>query len=195
MLRSENITKIAGDLLKAQKAFTSPKKSVNNPFFKSKYADISDVLEACQKALNDNNIVLIQPIVNKEGKNYVQTLLLHNSGEFLGCETEIKVKDNTNPQAEGSGITYARRYGLQSLLCLAADDDDGNEANKEASKPAKNDSQNKINAAINYLKSAKDLESLENLNKKSIKAYPDLENNRQYVECYASLKGELQGGV
>lgn len=130
MIKSETISKISVDLLKAQTEMSTPKKDASNPFFKSKYADLNAVREACIGALNNNGICLLQPVVTHDGKNYVQTLLLHSSGEFIGGETEIKAKAINDPQAEGSGITYARRFGLQSLLGLGAEDDDGNAANK-----------------------------------------------------------------
>lgn len=130
MLKSESIIKIIPDLLQAQKEMTVPVKGSTNPFHNSKYADINAVLGSCVGALHNNNICLFQPVVNHDNKNYVQTILIHISGEFIGGEVEIKVKDEKNPQAEGSGITYARRYGLQSLLGLGAEDDDGNKASQ-----------------------------------------------------------------
>lgn len=130
MIKSESITKISADLLKAQSEMSTPVKDAKNPYFNSKYVDLNAILDVSVKVLNDNNISLLQPVTNHDGRNYVQTLLLHSSGEFLGGETEIKAKNPNDPQAEGSGITYARRYGLQSLLGLGAEDDDGTAANK-----------------------------------------------------------------
>jgi hypothetical protein len=114
--------------VKAQKLMENPLKDSENPFHKSKYADLSAVRNACVAALNDNGIAVLQPIVQVEGKNYVKTLLVHESGESMECLTEIIYSKPNDAQAQGSGITYARRYGLQSLVCIAAEDDDGNEA-------------------------------------------------------------------
>lgn len=71
---------------------------------------------------------MLQPTVHIEGKSFVRTLLLHESGEFLGSDTEIVCAKQNDPQALGSAISYARRYGLQALLGLAAEDDDGEKA-------------------------------------------------------------------
>jgi len=119
---------IATALLKAQTEMSNPKKDATNPFFKSKYADLNAVREAVIPILNNNGIVVLQPIKNIEGKNFVSTILMHESGEMLESFTEIVYNKLNDAQAQGSGITYARRYGLQSFVCVGADDDDGNKA-------------------------------------------------------------------
>lgn len=119
---------IATALLKAQTEMSNPKKDATNPFFKSKYADLNAVREAVIPILNNNGIVVLQPIKNIDGKNFVCTMLLHETGEMLESFTEIVYNKTNDAQAQGSGITYARRYGLQSFVCVGADDDDGNKA-------------------------------------------------------------------
>lgn len=128
METSLTITKISAALLKAQSKMGAAKKDSSNPFFKSKYADLNSIREACIPILNENGITAIQPMVNKDGKNFINTILLHESGEFLSGVTEIVYKDQGNAQAQGSGITYARRYGLQSFVNIGSEDDDGNKA-------------------------------------------------------------------
>lgn len=117
---------IAAALVKAQMEMQTAIKDSKNPFFKSNYADLNSIREACVPALNKYGIVLLQPIVQVNEKNYVKTLLLHESGESIECLTEIIYSKANDAQAQGSGITYARRYGMQSLCCIAADDDDAN---------------------------------------------------------------------
>ena len=119
---------IATALLKAQSEMSNPKKGATNPFFKSKYADLNSVREAVIPILNANGIVVLQPIVNIENKNFVQTILLHESGEKMESLTEIIYNKINDAQAQGSGISYARRYSLQSFVCVGADDDDGQKA-------------------------------------------------------------------
>lgn len=126
---------IAKALLEAQMEMGNAKKDSTNPFFKSKYADLNAIREACIPILNNKNIVVLQPMVVLEGKNYIKTLLLHDSGETMDSLTEIIYSKQNDAQAQGSGITYARRYGLQSLVNIGADDDDGNKASVSA--PAK----------------------------------------------------------
>ena len=128
---------IAKALLEAQLEMGNAKKDSTNPFFKSKYADLNSIREACIPILNDKNIVVLQPMVVLDGKNYIKTLLLHDSGETMDSLTEIIYSKQNDAQAQGSGITYARRYGLQSLVNIGADDDDGNKASVAAPEPAK----------------------------------------------------------
>lgn len=133
MKSSESIKTISQSLVKAQKEMSGAKKGASNPFFKSKYADYNSVLEACKDALNNEGIVILQPHKTiLEGENridFVETVLLHESGEFISSETKIEVSKKNDPQALGSAISYARRYGLQSLVSLpTSDDDDGEKA-------------------------------------------------------------------
>jgi hypothetical protein len=137
MKTSPTITKIASALLKAQGAMGTAIKDAKNPFFKSKYADLNSIREACMPSLQANGITLLQPTITIDGKNYVETILIHESGEWMSCETEIVYSKQGDAQAQGSGITYARRYGMQSFLNVGADDDDGNIASqpKPVTKP------------------------------------------------------------
>ena len=128
---------IATALLKAQSEMSNPKKQAENPFFKKKYADLNSIREAVIPTLNANGITVLQPIVHVDGKNFVKTILLHETGEMLESLTEIVYNKINDAQAQGSGITYARRYGMQSFLNVGADDDDGNTASQPAKPVAK----------------------------------------------------------
>lgn len=130
---------LATALVKAQSEMSNPKKGNTNPFFKSKYADLNSVREAVIPVLNANGISVLQPMIHIEGKNFIKTILVHESGEMLESFTEIVYAKQNDAQAQGSGITYARRYGLQSMACVGADDDDGNAASQPQQK--KNDTQ------------------------------------------------------
>lgn len=136
---------IATALLKAQTEMSNPKKGSTNPFFKSKYADLNSIREAVIPVLNSNGISVLQPIVHTDGKNFVKTILLHESGELMESLTEIVYNKINDAQAQGSGISYARRYALQSFVCVGADDDDGHRA-----------VQNKPNASKEVMQKAKD---------------------------------------
>lgn len=120
-------------LLIAQREMGAAKKGSVNPFFKSHYADLGSVMEVCKDALNDAEIVALQPVVGDK----VVTTLIHSSGEFISDEgTPIVCSKQNDPQAQGSAITYARRYGLQSLLFIPAEDDDGEKAMNRTQKAA-----------------------------------------------------------
>ena len=132
--QSQNISAIAKALIKAQTEMSTPKKSSNNPFFKSKYADLNEIREACLPAFNENGISVWQPTITIEGKPFVKTVLLHESGEWIAGFTEIICNKVNDAQSHGSGVTYARRYGLQSMANLGSEDDDGNAASKPTPK-------------------------------------------------------------
>jgi hypothetical protein len=150
MKSSNSVASIAPALLKAQKLMGAAKKGAANPFFKSKYADLGAVLEACKELLNENGITILQPHTSSERGKFVVTTLLHESGEWIESETEIVYSKEKDPQAQGSAISYARRYGLQSLVSLPAEDDDGEKAmSRGASKAtpfASSDEPKKVNS-------------------------------------------------
>ena len=120
-------------LAAAQAQMGKATKSANNPHFNRKYADLAEVMDACLPALNANGIAVIQPIRTVDGKLYVGTVLVHQSGETLECDVPLIVQKN-DMQGLGSAITYARRYGLMSMAGIAPEDDDGNAAAKAAPK-------------------------------------------------------------
>lgn len=134
MQKSESIAKLAVALVKAQRDIKVASKSSDNPFFKSKYADLGAIVDVVKPALNNNGISFLQ-IVTLEG---VETTLLHESGEYISGVTPVVVAKQNDPQALGSAISYARRYGLQAIVGVVADkDDDGEKAMGRSSvKPA-----------------------------------------------------------
>jgi hypothetical protein len=96
--------------------------------FNYKYFDINQLLEKLQPILEEENLIVIQPII--EGS--VVTKIIDTSEDSIILESSIKLPENVEPQKLGSAITYYRRYTLVSLLALEAEDDDG----KSASTPA-----------------------------------------------------------
>lgn len=136
MKKSDSIVKISKALLLAQQEMGDAVKGASNPFFKSSYADLNSIREASIPVLNKQGIAVLQPTVYQDGKAFVETTLLHESGEFLASLTEIVCSKINDPQAHGSGVSYARRYGLQAFLNIGAVDDDA-EGAMGRGKPAK----------------------------------------------------------
>lgn len=134
-LMSDSISNVAKALVSAQKEMSNAVKDSKNPFFKSSYADLNAIREAVLPACNANGISVLQSNIYFEGKKFVQTIALHESGEFISGITEILSVKETDAQAQGSGISYARRYGLQSLFNVGAEDDDGNSASGKKTEP------------------------------------------------------------
>lgn len=112
-------------ILAAKKDIGKVAKNAKNPHFKNTYADINALIEAVEPILLDNGLILLQPVNDLA----VTTQIIHaESGESIS--SSITLPSASTPQQLGSAITYYRRYTLQSLLSLQAEDDDGNEANK-----------------------------------------------------------------
>lgn len=128
MKTSESLAHIAPALLKAQKAIGFAVKDANNPFFKSKYADLPTVIDAVKSHLNDNGIVFLQTATDSDINTLsLVTRLLHESGEWIE-DTATATLAKNDPQGYGSAITYLRRYSLSAITGLYQDDDDGNAA-------------------------------------------------------------------
>ena len=128
--QTEQINNLASALLKAQKDIGSALKKADNPYFKSKYADLGAVIEAVKGPLNDHGITFLQAVDCHEIGDHavIDTILLHESGQYLSTRTPIFCSKPNDPQAFGSGISYSKRYALQALLGLPTEDDDGEKA-------------------------------------------------------------------
>jgi len=126
-MQSEQINELAAALSKAQASITGALKDSANPFFKSKYADLASCWDACRKQLTDNNLSVIQTTDIVADTVVVRTTLAHSSGQWISGILPVRAKDES-PQAQGSGITYARRYALAAMVGLAQIDDDAEAA-------------------------------------------------------------------
>lgn len=145
MKHSEAIDALAEALAKAQGAMEGASKRSLNPFFKSRYADLKAVWEACRTPLSENKLSVVQAIrcehptkeVNELAKMandqglppavIVTTILMHSSGQWISEELTMWPRENT-PQAIGTCGSYARRYGLAGMIGVYQEDDDGNKA-------------------------------------------------------------------
>lgn len=120
-------------LLDVQMEIGAIKKDATNPFYKSKYFDINSLLEQIKPILNKNEIVILQGLTHIEGKLALSTTLI-DSFDGKSIETICPLPEVADPQKAGSAITYFRRYALQSLLALEAEDDDANLASTKVDK-------------------------------------------------------------
>ncbi len=111
-------------------------KSGNNPHFKSKFVELSAILDAVQPALAHNNLFLVQRLDVVDSRSYLITQIIDTEGASLPVSYyPIIAKDDTDPQKFGAGLTYARRYSLMAYLGIAGEDDDGNLAATPKPKP------------------------------------------------------------
>lgn len=133
METSEKIGELAKALAIAQGGFKPVKRDATNPFYHSKYAPLSSIIDATRESLTKNGLAFLQTVSVNDHVT-VETMLMHESGEWVKGAISLKPKAD-DPQAAGSAITYGRRYSLGAILGVASeDDDDGNSASKDKPK-------------------------------------------------------------
>ncbi len=156
MNQSENINELAAALSKAQGEINPALKDSVNPFFKSKYADLSSIWNACKEALTKHQLSVLQTMDVRDGQLILITTLAHASGQWIRSILPI-LSAKQDAQGIGSAITYMRRYSLAALVGVTTEDDDGNAASEEW-KPVK--------AKVTSISSS-EAQELENLLKQS----------------------------
>lgn len=121
---SPSLKSLAASLAKAQAVMQPAAKDHENPFFKSRYADLPSVWDAIREPLTANGLSVVQlPAEAAPGRVALTTMLLHSSGEWIASTASMRlVKDD--PQGAGSGLTYLRRYMLAAAVGVVADEDD-----------------------------------------------------------------------
>lgn len=128
MNKSDSLDKLAPALCKAQGKIKHAIKDSANPFFKSRYADLTSVWDAIRDAFQAEGLSVTQvPTISDDGVPCLETILLHSSGQWIGGKVPLNPVKN-DPQGIGSAITYMRRYALQAIAGVCADDDDGEAA-------------------------------------------------------------------
>jgi hypothetical protein len=129
MNKSESIANLALALNQAQQQMGGAVKDSKNPFFKSTYADLTSVIKAIKDPLCANGLSYVQfPITSAGGNGIgVETILMHKSGEWMSNEFTMPMV-KSDPQAAGACLSYARRYGLSSVLGLPVADSDAEAA-------------------------------------------------------------------
>ena len=185
-----------------KKKLKQPLKDANNPFFKSKYVPLENVVQVVDEAMTDTGLSYTQGIADlEEGYLRVDTIVLHESGEYMVIKGS-KVKPVKNdPQSAGSAITYARRYSLSTAFGIASDpDDDGNGASQQAknNQQPKNTQQPKAQPKSELTPEQKVVANIDWVNKKYkpeielIKSWQEMEHEQalKAIKEYASaMKG------
>ena len=133
MRTSETIDKLSPALVAALSAMPEIDKTRVNPFFKSKYAGLPDIMDAVRPVMAQNGLSVIQGgIATVNGTPGITTRLQHTSGQWIESDMFATPTKN-DPQGIGSAVTYLRRYGLCAMLSITPDeDDDGNAASGTA---------------------------------------------------------------
>lgn len=196
MNKSESIKELAAALNKAQSEMSGAKKGANNPFFKSKYADLKEVINCAKGPLCNNGLSISQFPVTQDNKAGVVTILMHSSGEFLE-DTLLLTCSKQDPQGMGSAITYARRYAYQSVIGIPSEDDDGNVASKPAKptyqQPAPKPPTITKAAILAAFKACKDIAALNVKYEKAMTT--QWVKDPEVMQAYATRANELNKGV
>lgn len=135
MNKSEDIKELVSALAKFQAEVRNPNNTADNPFFKSKYAPLHDILNIIRPLLSKNGLSIMQA-PSGDGENIIiTTVLAHSSGQWIEFDPLILRTDKPTAQGAGSAITYGRRYALSAIVGISSeDDDDGNGAEPKAPK-------------------------------------------------------------
>ena len=129
MITSMEIDKISAAFVKAQAIMTDPKKDGFNPGFKNKFATLGATLDVVKDALNTNELAVLQSVGFENGLPTVTTRVIHSSGQWFESDAASTPLSKQDAQGVGSAISYLKRYSLQSIFGITADDDDdGNKA-------------------------------------------------------------------
>jgi len=160
MEKSTSITNLTKGLAKFHSLVGKISKDSKNPFFKSNYASLPHILTEISDPLEQAGLVITQ-FPNESG---LTTMLIHaESGEYISASYTLHVVKQNDPQAQGSAISYARRYSITSILNLAIDDDDAEIATKPVRSEQLIDNRPWLNRAdfdkaSEYLRSGGDIE-------------------------------------
>ena len=121
-------------LLYVQRELGAIQKDSTNPYFKSKYFDINALLAHVKPVLNKHGLVIVQALTNVGGKSALDTKIIDAESKNAIASEPVILPECTDAQKFGSAVTYFRRYAIQTLLALEAEDDDANVASNKVSK-------------------------------------------------------------
>ncbi len=130
MTTSQETKELFSALVKCQAEIEGAVKDSTNPAFKSKYADLSSVIEAAKTPLKNAGLALTIGLTAAESGVSLEALLVHDSGQFVKYDPFTVLVTKKDAQGQGSAITYGRRYLTMSILAIPAEDDDGNAASQ-----------------------------------------------------------------
>jgi len=182
MTKSESIKHLAIAMNKAQAVMSGAKKSAANPFFKSKYANLEEVIACIKEPFESNGLSFMQFPITEDDRAGVETIVMHESGEWISGSFMLKCS-KLDPQGMASAITYARRYGIQSIAGIPSEDDDGNAASQAPKKPAMTPKE--AVAKLSSAESQKDLVAVWN------SFTIDIKQNADVIELKDQLKTEF----
>lgn len=190
MKTSESIKQIAPALVKLQGKIKMALKESTNPHFKSKFANLESVWDACREPLQECGLAAIQPFNIVDGKGCLDTVIMHESGEWI-MGTQLLNEIKQDPQASASASSYARRYGLSAMLGIIQTDDDAEAA--MGRKPGNIDKDIAVAAqALNHSKTKDEARKIWTTMVQPIFHLMDAPTQKLFNDCKDRIVRELQ---
>lgn len=176
MNKSDQLEELAAALAKAQGELENATKSSQNPHFKSKYADLAEVLNTVRPVFSRHGLSVTQLPSLDDDMVSVETMLLHSSGQWISSKITTPVGGKRDAQSIGSAITYARRYSLAAIAGIAQEDDDGNAAAapQKPQPPEARPDQARMIAAIEGAETMDALKDIYQRAARAAKGHPDI---------------------
>ena len=166
------MNELAKALVKAQAAMSHAAKDSKNPHFKSAYSSLASVIDAVRPHLSANGLAVVQKTHDAEGGVCVETVIIHESGQEMSFGKLFVPASKHDSQGFGSALSYAKRYSIQTALCIASADDDGEAAVKSPPKPPVAVTID-MDFAVDEMAAQTDLEALKACFAKWYKSAPD----------------------
>lgn len=189
MIFSDNITELAKALTQAQAELKNPYNTADNPFYKSKYAPLPDILNAVRPVLAKHGLSIIQAPKGEGTSIGVDTLILHSSGQYILCEPYYLPVAKADAQTAGGAVTYARRYSLNAVLGISGEeDDDGNGASGKNGTAAENSSPEKKPAPVICPKCGKEIKGVKDKDGEFVPPAEVLQRLNMCSSCYKQEK-------
>ncbi len=182
MKTSEKFANVLAAFVLAQQRVGVAIKTAENSHLKSRYADLGAVWDAVTDALRENALAVMQmPVGDSAGRLRLETVLVHTSGEWVSSEIDMPLTKQ-DPQAYGSAMTYARRYGLAALMGVTQDDEDGERATASANEER----------ALDLVEAMKTCETLAELQEEYLSATRELKGDKNAVAIIVKAKNALK---
>lgn len=179
MLMSDNVADLAAALALAQGEVENAHKNSANPHFRSKYADLAEIINTVRPVFAKHGLAVIQSPSYADGLVSVTTLLTHKSGQWIKDMASAPAS-KLDAQGVGSAVTYLRRYSLAAFAGIAQEDDDGNAASqRKVASPSASD----LEKASNMLRACQSLADLKT-------AYGSL--SAELRQAMASVKDDMK---
>ena len=165
MKQSNEVNEIIKALNQANVEISNPKNTAENPFFKSKYAPLGDILNMVRPILQKHGLVIIQNVCTDERFVSIETGLYHVSGQYIISDKLQMSAEKATAQGQGSAITYGRRYQVSAFLNIASeDDDDANHVSDNKKEPKKEEKQKgDLKGALKAISESKTIENLDKI--------------------------------